>query len=247
MCVEQDDPWKVHFILNSKGGVGKSFIAFLLAQYYRQRDAPIVCFDADATTSTFSSFAALNVTRIELMQGPRIDERRFDLILEKVLTDAAHGVIDTGTSSYVSLSNYLIENDVHRQIAVMGKQVVVHAIIVGSGRTLLETLNDLDDLATQLPEEVTLIVWLNEHFGAIGENGKSFTEMEVYRRHLSRIHAVFRLPQRTPATFGADLAQMMKQHLTFAEAIASPDFSIMARQRLTQMRRDIFAQMDGAL
>jgi Mrp family chromosome partitioning ATPase len=37
MCVDQDDPWKVHFILNSKGGVGKSFIAFLLAQYYRQR------------------------------------------------------------------------------------------------------------------------------------------------------------------------------------------------------------------
>jgi hypothetical protein len=57
--------------------------AFLLAQYYRQRQAPVVCFDADATTSTFSSFAALDVTRIELMQGPRIDERRFDLILEK--------------------------------------------------------------------------------------------------------------------------------------------------------------------
>jgi cellulose biosynthesis protein BcsQ len=67
MCVDRDDPWKVHFILNSKGGVGKSFIAFLLAQYYRQRQAPVVCFDADATTSTFSSFAALDVTRIELM------------------------------------------------------------------------------------------------------------------------------------------------------------------------------------
>ena len=93
-------------------------------------------------------------------------------------------MIDTGTSSYVSLSNYLIENDVHRQIAAMGKQVVVHAIIVGSGRTLLETLNDLDDLATQLPEEVALIVWLNEHFGAIdGESGKAFKDMEVYQRH----------------------------------------------------------------
>jgi cellulose biosynthesis protein BcsQ len=69
--MEQDDPWKVHFILNSKGGVGKSFIAFLLAQYCRQRGKrPVVCFDADATTSTFSSFAVLDVTRTELMQGP---------------------------------------------------------------------------------------------------------------------------------------------------------------------------------
>jgi hypothetical protein len=39
MCVEHDDPWKVHSILNSKGGVGKSFIVFLLAQYYRQGSA----------------------------------------------------------------------------------------------------------------------------------------------------------------------------------------------------------------
>ena len=31
---------KVHFILNSKGGVGKSFVAFLLALYYRHLASP---------------------------------------------------------------------------------------------------------------------------------------------------------------------------------------------------------------
>jgi hypothetical protein len=31
MCFDRDDPWKVHFILNSKGGVGKSFIAISAA------------------------------------------------------------------------------------------------------------------------------------------------------------------------------------------------------------------------
>lgn len=247
MCANVQTFWKAHFILNSKGGVGKSFVAFLLGQFLRERGLPVILFDADATTSTFSSFAALSVTRIELMQGTQIDERRFDQILEKVLTEEAHAVIDTGTSSYVALSNYLIENDVHRQIAAMGKQVVVHAIIVGSGRTLIETLNDLDDLAIQLPEEVTLIAWLNEHFGAVFQNGKVFEEMEVYLNHRHRIHAVLRLPQRTPATFGADLQEMMKRHLTFAEAIASPDFSIMARQRLAKVRQDIFAQMDAVL
>ena len=48
---------KVHFILNSKGGVGKSFVAFLLALYYRHLREPILCFDADATTATFSRVA----------------------------------------------------------------------------------------------------------------------------------------------------------------------------------------------
>ncbi len=247
MCMKNETSWKVHFILNSKGGVGKSFIAFLLGQFYRQRELPVLLFDADATTSTFSSFAALVVTRIELMRGTQIDERRFDEILEKVLTEEAHAVIDTGTSSYVALSNYLIENDVHRQIAAMGKAVVVHAIIVGSGRTLLETLNDLNDLAGQLPEAVTLMVWLNEHFGTILEDDKAFEEMEVFQRHRHRIHAVLRLPQRTAATFGADLQEMLKRHLTFAEAIASPDFPIMARQRLTKVRQHIFTQLEAAL
>ena len=33
---------KVHFILNSKGGVGKSFIAFLLALHYRHLREPVL-------------------------------------------------------------------------------------------------------------------------------------------------------------------------------------------------------------
>jgi Mrp family chromosome partitioning ATPase len=45
---------KVHFILNSKGGLGKSFVAFLLSLYYRHLHEPVLCFDADATTATFS-------------------------------------------------------------------------------------------------------------------------------------------------------------------------------------------------
>ena len=56
-------------ILNSKGGVGESFIAFLLALHYRHLREPVLCFDADEMTATFSRFAALNVTRITLTEG----------------------------------------------------------------------------------------------------------------------------------------------------------------------------------
>ena len=186
---------KVHFILNSKGGVGKSFIAFLLAQYYRQLGEPALCFDADATTATFSSFAALDVTRILLMdEGRVLNTRRFDAVLEPVLVEDANAVVDTGTSSFVALSHYLIENDVHAQIRDAGKQVVVHAIIIGAGRTLAETLSDLDDLATQLPEEVQIIVWLNEHFGLIKQDGKDFERMKAYETHRERIAGIVHLP-----------------------------------------------------
>ena len=40
---------------------------------------------------------------------------------------------------------------------------------------------------------------------------------------------------------------MLKARLTFDEAIASPDFSIMARQRLMAYRRDLQDQFDRAM
>ncbi len=128
---------KVHFILNAKGGVGKSMVAFILAQYYRHRQLPVMCFDADATTATLSSFAALKVKRIELLQGTMIDDRGFDQVMEPIMTQQSNFVIDTGTSTYVAITNYLMENDVHNQIRAVGKQVVVHVIPGAAGRLFL--------------------------------------------------------------------------------------------------------------
>ena len=91
---------KVHFILNSKGGVGKSFVAFLLALYYRHLREPVLCFDADATTATFSRFVALNVTRIMLMEGTILNARRFDEMLEPIL--AACRTDPWGARSFVA-------------------------------------------------------------------------------------------------------------------------------------------------
>ena len=238
---------KVHFIMNSKGGVGKSHVAWLLAQYLEAEGAPCICFDADAMTASFSSFKALNVRRIELMRGTRIDPRLFDEVLEPCLSEDTEVIVDTGASSYAEWANYLIENDVHRTLLDAGKEVVVHAIIVGGGQTLLETLKDLNDLADQLPAEVTLIVWLNEHFGRIEQDGKSFYDMEVYNRHRGRLHAILELTQRTPQTFGVDSAQMMKQRLTFNEAIASADFHVMAKSRLKRVKNDVFDQLKTAI
>jgi hypothetical protein len=242
-----DDPVrKVHFILNSKGGVGKSFIAFLLALHYRHLGEPVLCFDADATTATFSRFAALDVTRITLMEGTILNARRFDEMLEPILSEDAHCVVDTGTSSFVAVSHYLIENDVHEQIRLAGKKVVVHAIIVG-GSTLKETLNDLYELARQLPPEVDIIVWLNEHFGLIKQGDKTFTDMEVYRQNRHRIRGIAHLPLRTVATFGEDIKEMMAKHMTFAEAVASPEFTLMAKQRLRIVEIDVRKKLRAIL
>jgi hypothetical protein len=237
---------KVHFFMNSKGGVGKSLTSCLVAQHLIAADADVICFDADAMTATLSSFKALNVRRVNMLDGNKIDARRFDEVLEPCLSCQADIIVDTGASSYAEWANYLIENDVHQTLIDAGRDVVVHAIIVG-GASMMETLKDLADLAGQLPEEVVLVVWLNEHFGKIAQVGKTFYDMEIYRHHRDRIHAVITLPERTASTFGADMAEMMRQHLTFDEAIASPAFQTMAKSRLNRIRKDVFDQLATCL
>jgi len=37
----------VHLVLQGKGGVGKSFVSSILAQYFRTKSAPVYCLDTD--------------------------------------------------------------------------------------------------------------------------------------------------------------------------------------------------------
>lgn len=238
---------QVHFALNPKGGVGKSFISSVVAQYLLSTGEPVQCFDADATTATFSGIKGLKVQRIEMRDGLTIDDRRLDEVMDPLLTEDSHIVLDTGASTYTVFANYLVENDVMAAISANGKRVVVHAIIAG-GASLIETLSDFDDLARQLPTDVDLIVWKNEHFGAIvTPDGKRFEEMRVYQEHKGRLHAIIHLPHRTRSTFGADIALMMKKRQTFDEAIADPDTKLMAKQRLKLVRDDVYRQCAYAL
>ena len=51
---------EVHFVTQSKGGVGKSFVAMLLAQYLQDRaEDKLFCFDTDPDNATFAEYKAL--------------------------------------------------------------------------------------------------------------------------------------------------------------------------------------------
>ena len=68
--------------------------------------------------------------------------------------------------------------------------------------------------------------------------------MKVFAQHSKRIRGVVTMPRRSADTFGRDLEQMLSSKLTFDEAISGPQFSIMSRQRLELVRRDLFKQLD---
>jgi Mrp family chromosome partitioning ATPase len=62
----------IHLTLQGKGGVGKSLVSSILAQYFRHRGAEIHGIDTDPVNQTFSQYAELGC------RTPGIDARRKD-------------------------------------------------------------------------------------------------------------------------------------------------------------------------
>ncbi len=236
---------KIHMVLQGKGGVGKSLIAAILAQYNVSKGKQPLCIDTDPVNATFHGFKALKVKRLQIMDGDEINPRHFDSLVELIAPSTVDVIIDNGASSFVPLSHYLISNQVPALLQEMGHELVVHTVITGS-QALTDTVNGFAQLATQFPAESSFIVWLNPYWGAIEYEGKSFEQMKAYINNKSRVMAIIKMPTLKEETYGRDLADMLQEHLTFDEALANSALTIMTRQRLKIVKSALFAQLDNS-
>ena len=230
----------VNLILQGKGGVGKSFVASLLAQHYKTLGVETVCVDTDPINGTFLGYEAYGVRGIEILDGDDINPRAFDEMIQIVM-EAPEGsavIVDNGAETFVPLCSYLLEAEVLPLLKREGHDVMFHAVLTG-GQGMHDTLNGFDALCGQFPE-VDVVVWRNEYFGALrGENGAKFEDLSCYRKNRNRIVGPITLPALKPETFGRDIEEMLRRRLSFDEAIASPEFYVMSKQRLTMYRRAV--------
>lgn len=232
----------IHLSLQGKGGVGKSLVAAVLAQYLKHKGADVRCIDTDPVNQTFSQYAALGAAHLKLLDQGRIDPRAFDQLMDRLLTEDGVFVVDNGASTFVPLWHYILENDVARVLRDAGRRLYVHSVVTG-GQALVDTLTGFRELA-QTTLERNVIVWVNEYFGPVQDSGKRFVEMKVYRENEAKVAGTVAIQKRSVDTFGRDMEDMLRRKMTFAEAIDSPEFSIMTRQRLKTVRADLFEQLD---
>jgi len=236
---------KIHMILQGKGGVGKSVVAALLAQYKVSKGHQTLCLDTDPVNATFHGYQALNVHQIALMEEDEIVPRRFDALVEIIAPSAHDIIIDNGASAFVPLTHYLISNQIPALLARMGHELVIHTVITG-GQALLDTVNGFRQLAGQFPAEASFVVWLNPYWGPIQHEGKSFEQLKAYQDRKSRVSAIVRIPPLKEETFGRDLSDMLQARLTFDEALAAASLTIMTRQRLQIIKGKLFDHLDQA-
>ncbi len=152
------------------------------------------------------------------------------------------GIVDTGATTFVPLWNYILESDMLNFLAARSRRVFVHSVVAG-GQALTDTLNGFKRLAETTTEK-NVIVWLNEYFGEISRDGKSFEEFRVAEEQADKLLGTVVIRERNPSTYGDDMRQMLTKRLTFEEAIRLADFSLVSKQRLTIIRRELFDQLD---
>ena len=237
---------KVHFVLQGKGGVGKSVTAAFLAQFLGERggESP-TNIDTDPVNATFHGYKALNVKRLQIMEADEINPRSFDTLIEMIGAAKGDVIVDNGASSFVPLSHFLISNQVPALLGEMGRELVIHTVVTG-GQALLDTISGFNQLVSQFPSEALFVVWLNPFWGPIEHEGKGFEQMKAYTTNKGRVSAIIQIPSLKKETYGRDLSDMLQERLTFDQAIAQESLTIMTRQRLKIIKGQVYGQMENA-
>ena len=234
----------VHFVMQGKGGVGKTFISSILAQYLQiSTDSLITCFDTDPVNKSFAHIKALDVKPVVLFtEHQLIDPGKFDVLMEKILQSDAHIVVDNGASSFVPLLSYLQETKVSDIFDKLGLRTIIHVPLQGGASendTLLGLATILDTLS------IDVIPWINNYSGNVITGDKSFYEYALYKKYKNRIKGVINLEYQNPDTFGKDIRRMTSSHLTFEEVATSDKFFIINKHRVLIFKRNVYAQLDA--
>ena len=238
---------QAHFIVQGKGGVGKSLIASMLAQYLTDFSGSVIsCFDTDPVNPTFSRYQALNVETINILnEQNNINKREFDTLVERLADDSVEiAVIDNGAATFIPLMSYIFENSLLELLNDSGIEVVFHIPLYG-GDALKDTIQGIVSVLTHLPNS-KIVVWLNHNQNKIAfDNNKSFKELAIYKNNADRILGTVELKQRNADTFGVDIKEMTQRHLTVAEVKANADkrWKLTEIQRINLFYKDICEQL----
>lgn len=233
----------INFILQGKGGIGKSFLASVISQSLLTNNHRIMCIDTDPVNASFAGFKSLNIHQIKILdENKEIDSSAFDKFMELICSaeEIDDVIIDNGAASFIALTNYLLLNGIFDMLQEMGHSITVHTIVVG-GQAFSDTLVGVNEVCNYFKDKCSIVVWENEYFGKIERNGKQFTDFPVYKNNADQITHVLKL-EHLHEMFANDLKRMNEMHLTFDDANQSKDFTFMQKNRLNIIKNKLFEQ-----
>lgn len=235
----------IHFVMQSKGGAGKSVVSVLMAQYLVDKfgDNGVFLIDTDPSNKTLTSFKGLSVQAIDVLgKGKIVDQSKFDGFIEQFLENNNPMLVDTGSGDFLAINAYIRENSVLDIFDEAEKNCFIHCPI-NYGQSADETLKCLASLTEAYPT-TPIIIWENEFFGeAITE----LKESKLYKKYTNLV-GVIKIKKGNADTDEKDFSLALQNCMTFEEVRLCEDkeiFSFMQKSRVMRIKNDIFSQLDS--
>jgi len=236
----------VHFVMQGKGGVGKSLVAVLVTQYLQSLGYKVICADTDPVNATFAQYRSLDVAHIEIARDGNVIQSKFDPLVEMIVKTQSDFVIDNGAATFLPLTKYLAENDIFQIMSEHGKKVFVHTVLTG-GQAKTDTYNGLAELIGKVNQFAKVVVWENEFWGKVEYEGHPITATKLFKEAdaAGKIAGIVKIIDRSQNdAFVEDMKKMTCRHLTLSDVNASEDFNFLAKNRLKKIVDSIFLDLD---
>ena len=222
---------RLHFVGGEKGGVGKSFTARLLAQYYIDHKQPFIGFDTDLSHETFTRFYGEFINPILIT-----DVESLDRIIDEAEQHPQQDIIvDLAAQTAAPLRQWMQDCELMELMQELGFCVMYwHVMDDGADSAYL-----LSKISKQLKHENCQIIAV-KNLGC-GEDFSAFEQSPMHRKAVDAGVNFISLPK-----LQTQLAQKVDfNHLSFwAAANNTKLISIAERRRVKVWLENCFATMD---
>jgi hypothetical protein len=180
---------KIYFITQAKGGSGKSVLAFMLSEKYRE--AAILDLD-DATTTTMKQLAYRKPVKVSFLDPTtkRIDRGAFNQLFESVIEAKKELFIaDLGASVAEQLPKYFSMNGIEVIMEILGASDIQLQLVcvVGGGNIFKATMEHLAELIESTNGSLEIIVAQNDFYPCSQEQ-QTILQEYIHVNNLSLIH-----------------------------------------------------------
>jgi len=224
---------RIQFIGGEKGGVGKSVVSRLLAQYYIDKQVPFVGFDTDASHGTFGRFYR------EYASPVRTDRyESLDRIAEQALGDPQKFIlVDLAAQTDRSFTDWLESSGVLELLAE-NHVTANYWHVMDDGK---DSFDLLGRLFGRFHDRLNYYIVLNH---GRGERFEPYLGSETHKRALELGAQVIELPRLHQAA----MQKIDHANTSFWAAVNNPrshDLGVMDRQRVKMWMKKVYAGFDA--
>ncbi|MEY2341650.1 hypothetical protein AB4090_06030 [Acidithiobacillus sp. IBUN Pt1247-S3] len=176
----------IHFVGGEKGGVGKSVLARLLAQYFIDHEMAFVAFDSDRSHAALMRFYADYTTKVSADNYVSLDR-----IMEAAAASDQMVLVDLAAQTRESLTTWMDESDLLGLATEVGVNIR-YWHVMDSGKDSVDLLrNLLDRFDVRMHYVLVLNHLRGDDFSLLRDSGllARARELGAQAMELKRLHA----------------------------------------------------------